>query len=115
MTGSRVNIDNCIFYFNTASQYAQIGDAGSENSVCYSCIEGGFVGIGNVSTNPQFTDRPNDDYTIGVSTSDVVDGGNNDDTNGATVDLAGNDRKVDGDGDQTETVDMGAYEFIPAP
>ena len=28
-------------------------------------------------------------------------------------DLDGNDRILDGDGDDTATVDMGAYEYIP--
>jgi hypothetical protein len=114
-SAERMNIDNCIFYFNTASDDEQISDSGTNTSVNYSCIEGGFVGTGNVSGDPDFSDQTNDDYTIDTNQSTVVDAGTNGDTNGAKLDLAGDPRRTDGDCDQTATVDMGAYEYPECP
>lgn len=62
----------------------------------------------NLDTDPLFTDLANGDYTL-QSTSPAIDTGDNSAVT-ATTDLAGNTRITDGDGDLTSTVDMGAYE-----
>jgi hypothetical protein len=108
-----MDIDNCIFYFNTASNDDEISDNGTDTSVNYSCVQGGFAGTGNTSDDPEFTNRTNDDYTVDGTVSPVIDAGTNNDTNGANIDLVGNPRRIDGDCDNTETVDMGAYEYLP--
>mgnify|MGYP000288935251 FL=1 len=51
------NVINCIFYDNyrtNASSYKELYTGGS-TSITYSCIEGGFSGTGNISSDPLFT------------------------------------------------------------
>ena len=66
---------------------------------------------GNISADPLFVDPTSQDYRL-QSTSPSVDTGDN----GATgpfydIDILGNPRFVDGNGDGHVVIDMGAYEF----
>ena len=66
---------------------------------------------GNISAVPLFMSATGQDYRL-QSTSPSVDSGDN----GATgpfynIDILGNPRFVDGNGDGTVVIDMGAYEF----
>jgi parallel beta-helix repeat protein len=66
---------------------------------------------GNISADPLFMSATGQDYRL-QSTSPSVDSGDN----GATgpfynIDILGNPRFVDGNGDGTVVIDMGAYEF----
>ena len=49
-------ITNCILYANTASSGAQLFDAqsGDRFAVAYSCVQGGWMGTGNLNENPLF-------------------------------------------------------------
>jgi len=81
---------------------------------------------GNVDEDPLFADTASGDYSL-ASASPCIDTGDNSllpadvaDLDGdfgtdepLPLDLAGNPRVVDGDGDATATVDMGAYEYQP--
>lgn len=78
--------------------------------VTFSNVQGGYAGTGNLSQSPQFTDPDNGDYHL-LEGSPCLDAGSNDAVPaGFNVDLEGNDRIVDADGNSTPDVDMGAYE-----
>jgi hypothetical protein len=81
---------------------------------------------GNIDADPLFADAAGGDYSL-TSGSPCIDTGDNSllpddvadlDGDGDTdeplpLDLAGDPRVTDGDGDSTATVDMGAYEYQP--
>jgi len=84
----------------------------------------GDDGGGNIDENPLFVDAIGMDNIAGTMDDDLrlqtgspaIDAGDNSLVPlGVTTDLDGNPRIVDGDGDTTETVDMGAYEFQLVP
>jgi len=125
--GSNASINNCILWGNTDSggmdESAQIHVSTGSPTVNYSLVQGGWTGIGgigNLSSDPLFVDSHGLDGIFGSGDEDLrleagslaIDAGNNnlvlEDT-----DLGGNPRVVDGDGDGTATVDMGAYEATP--
>ena len=86
--------------------------------VTYSCIQGGYPGLGNISDDPLFRNAATGDYRL-LPESPCIDtagtSGPDDDLNGypRPVDIAGIGREV------TDTYDMGAYEFqlneLPTP
>lgn len=63
---------------------------------------------GNISVDPLFVSTTNFQLQTG---SPVIDVGNNSAPDLPKKDLAGNPRIVDGNGDGTKIIDMGAYEF----
>ncbi|MBI4719132.1 MAG: hypothetical protein HY763_15130 [Planctomycetes bacterium] len=109
-------------------------------AVSYSDVQGGQLGIRmpnpaaypgntlvwetntNLDADPLFTDADGADDVAGtpddclrlVGASPCVDAGSNEDVpSDAATDLDGNPRIVDGDGDSSVVVDMGAYESNP--
>ena len=132
---------NCISWNNTTS--GGISEEISFNSdstaeVQYSCIKGGYLGIGNIDADPLFVNLDGPDDIIGTDDdnfrlqpgSPAIDAGNNEididpDTDGPQqifdIDLGGNPRLID-DPQTADTgagkapiIDMGAYEFLPVP
>jgi hypothetical protein len=86
---------------------------GSTSTVTHSDVQDGHSGTGNIDADPLFVDAEGGDFRL-QSTSPCIDTGSNDAVpSGVTTDLDGNSRIVDGNGDTTATVDMGAYEFQP--
>jgi len=78
-------------------------------TVTYSDIEGGYTGTGNINQLPQFTDAPNNDFTL-LQTSPCINTGINDSLpSGITKDFYGEDRI------QNTTIDMGASENFICP
>lgn len=65
---------------------------------------------GNISADPLFVNAAASDFHL-QATSPAIDAGSNTAPNLPAQDIAGNDRILDGNGDCTATVDMGAYEF----
>jgi parallel beta-helix repeat protein len=63
----------------------------------------------NVSTDPLFVNSTSDFHL--QSSSPAIDGGSNSAPNIPQLDVASNDRILDGNGDCVATVDLGAYEF----
>ncbi len=90
---------------------------GSTITICYTVVQGGWQGIGNIDADPMFVDPGTGDYRLS-SGSPAIDAGNNDAVpRGVTTDLDDNPRFVDdpktkdtGKG-EAPIVDMGAYEF----
>jgi len=132
------NISNCIIWGNSDSSgfgnTSQIYYDSWGPTVTSSCVQGGWPGMDNIDQNPFFVDAtgldddPNtwedNDYRllpgspcidVGDSNSvpaDTIDMDNDGDTaEPVPFDLDGRPRIVDGDCNNTATVDMGAYEF----
>ena len=107
--GTGPTIINSILWNN--SDLEIYDDPSSQTIVVYSNIEGGYSGMGNIDMGPSFIDTTIGDYRPG-SASPCIDAGDNSSVS-APFDLIGNARIVDGDGDASAIVDMGAYEYIP--
>lgn len=91
----------------------RFNDVFSPSGAAYGGICTDQTGInGNISENASFVDASNGDYRIGTG-SPVIDAGDNTVSDLPTMDLAGNNRVLDGNGDSSAVVDMGAYEFAP--
>ena len=91
---------------------------GSTLTICYSDVQGGWPGVGNISADPRFVDQLNGDLHV-LPGSPCIDAGDNTAIPFKTTDLDGNGRLVD-DLDTPDTgsppdhkpiVDMGAYEY----
>ncbi len=114
---STVNVINCILW-DGGDEIWNNND--SVITVSYSDIFGGWSGPGgnDIDSDPLFADADGPDDIVGTEDDNLrlsvgspcIDAGDN-----AVVsevnDLAGRDRIVDGDCNDTEIVDMGAYEF----
>jgi len=118
-------VRNSILWGDTAGRYGdEIYVYAGTTSVTYSDVEGGYSGTGNINSDPDFVDdidpdgtddklmTPDDGVSI-ESTSPCIDMGNNGYIS-EPYDIAGTTRKLDGDDDETATVDMGAYEYDPS-
>ena len=119
---SGITLANCILWGNT-NCITQIEAVGSSPNVTYSCIQGGWPGVGNISLDPRFVDFAAGDFRLQAG-SPCIDAGQN-----AAVPPDALDLDADGDTAEpvptdldhharvigaTPLVDMGAYEFIPA-
>ena len=79
-------------------------------TVTYSDVQGGYSGTGNIAGDSLFADAATG--ILGLSaTSPCIDHGTPSGTGLATKDLEGNPRVVDGSGDGSAVVDMGAFEY----
>jgi len=119
---SSPTLNNCILWSNTASTSGNeihIEDPSSSCTLNYCCVDntGYGGGTGNIDdsnncifVDPQFVDAANGDYHLKPA-SPCIDTGSNAYISGVATDLDGKQRIVDGDGDGTATVDIGAYEF----
>jgi predicted outer membrane repeat protein len=114
--GGTTTVANCIAVDNVPDQFRV--DAGTLD-VTFSNIEGGWPGVGNIASDPQFVDPSAEDYHL-ADTSPCIDAASNPAVpRGITEDLDGHPRFVD-DPATVDTglgrapiVDMGAYEFQP--
>jgi hypothetical protein len=107
-------IKNCIFWSNTGGSFSGSGVP----TVTFCNVEDGYAG--NDSWDPLFVDLSGTDGIIGTEDDDLrllpgspcIDAGNfaPNDPN-CSCDLDGLPRVLDGDGDQSASVDMGAHEF----
>ncbi len=122
-TATGLSLANCILWGNAAPSMAAIRGM---PEVTYSCIQGGFPGLGNTAANPRFVDAAGPDEVPGTGDEDLrlmsgspcVDSGDNTaaDGIGLITDVDGsprfkNDLNVPDTGRGTPPiVDMGAYE-----
>ena len=100
------NISNCIVWNNYGAEIAYGGPV-----VTYSNIQGGYFGEGNIDADPCFVDSVNDDYHLLPNSPCIEAGDPNYISEPNELDLAGHPRVVDGDCNDTDVVDIGAYEF----
>jgi predicted outer membrane repeat protein len=96
-------ITNTILWGNEPEQIIQ---SGYSSQVTYSNIQGGHPGTGNIMEDPLFIDPHNGNFRISAG-SPCIDSGT---SVGAPADDLDGNLRPSGVG-----VDMGAYEFIPAP
>jgi len=101
----RAHLYNSIVWSNTAPASADVYV--DQQTVRYSCSPSLPAADGNISTRPGFTDAANGDYRL-EATSPCINAGSSDAWMAGATDLDGNPRIIGG------TVDMGAYEFVPA-
>ncbi len=94
------DINNCIIWGNDS------GSLGDTNyNVTYSCIEDGYTGTGNISSDPCFMDADANDFHLAAN-SPCIDTGDPDfEPDANETDIDGEERVIDG------RVDMGADEF----
>ena len=104
---SSTTIINSILWRNNAPSGAQIS---GNVAVSYSDVEGGWAGFGNIDADPCFVDAAGGDLRLS-SDSPCIDTGDNNAPNLPPTDFDGHPRIIDGDCNDTEVVDMGAYEF----
>jgi parallel beta-helix repeat protein/predicted outer membrane repeat protein len=118
LSDSHPTIKNSIVWGNSPDQFSL--HTGSDLLVEYCDVQGGWVGHGNIPHDPQFrdTDGPDNDPNTWedndhrlMAGSACIDEGNNGDVPGGVLhDMDGLPRVVNGDGDMTTIVDMGASE-----
>ncbi|HPB33064.1 MAG TPA: right-handed parallel beta-helix repeat-containing protein, partial [Candidatus Sumerlaeota bacterium] len=102
--GGTLHVTNSILW-NNAGGDAVLGTIGTNIlGIEYSCIGGGYPGIGNISDDPQFA--PGWRLFQGSPCIDTADA-----IAAPPVDLTGQPRPVDGDGDGVALPDMGCFEF----
>ena len=120
-------LTNSILWDNTdaggSDESAQIYNRDSTPVINDSCIQGwtgALGGTGNIADNPLFRDADGPDNVLGTSDDDLrlmqgspcIDRGDNAAISvEINTDLDHRPRIIDGDCDDTEIVDMGAYEF----
>jgi hypothetical protein len=122
-----MTLTNCVLWMNQDSggldESAQVDyEPGEAPVVNYSCIQGwtgALGGNGNINEDPRFAQLGfwdvngvwiDGDYHL-LADSSCIDAGNNSVPNLPDTDLDGHPRIIDGDCNDTEVVDMGAYEF----
>ncbi len=106
-SSSDVDIYNSILWNDTQPEII-----GNNVSVVYSDVQGGWIGTGNIDTDPMFADTLSEDFHL-TQYSPCIDVGTPDTTglNLPPWDLDGNIRVWDGNGDGVAVIDMGAYEY----
>ncbi len=78
--------------------------------VSYSDVQGGYTGTGNINADPRFVDPSSGKLRLQPD-SPCIETGYNAVTDLPATDLDGHPRIIDGDCDDIDVVDMGAYEF----
>ncbi len=120
-------LTNCILWHNTdaggTDESAQIHNYASStpviNNTCIQGWTGALGGTGNHGDDPLFVDANGADDIPGtvddnlrlMEGSPCIDAGSNNEPNLPEMDMDGHARIIDGDCNDTDIVDMGAYEF----
>jgi len=113
--GSGATVVNSILWANTAGggPNEMYFSCGTSQAITYSDIRGGWAGTGNIASDPLFVDPGSGDFHLQPSSLCVDTGNNSAVPAGVTTDFEGDLRIVDGDGNSSVVVDMGADEYDP--
>jgi len=98
-----VNIRNCIIW-DSGTNELYAGDS-ETFGVTYSCIEGGYTGMGNINSDPCFVDAGANDFHLDANSPCIDKGDPAFEAEPNETDIDGNLRVIG------EEVDMGADEF----
>ena len=104
-------LTNAILWDNSPDQ---MHNAESSPLVTFSDVQGGYPGAGNIDADPLFVNPSAGDYHLGAG-SPCIDVGTNAAPDLPARDFEGDPRILDGDGDGTAVVDMGADEAWGPP
>ena len=104
---SSCTLTNCILWGDTPDE---IYESQGVTVITYSNIKGSWPGEGNIDADPCFIDAAGGDLRLS-SDSPCIDTGYNNAPNLPATDMDGHPRIIDGDCNETDVVDMGAYEF----
>lgn len=104
---------NCILWGNEGNGGLLQITASGYVDVSYCDVQGGWTGAGNINSPPSFLNPVSEDYHLDTD-SPCIDVGTNSAPNLPNTDIDGQDRTIDGDGNGSEIVDMGADE-VPDP
>jgi uncharacterized repeat protein (TIGR01451 family) len=102
----KATISNCIIWGNDDGSLDPLG----YYNVTYCCVEGGYSGTENISSDPCFVPEAND-YHLDSNSLCIDTADNNAVTDPNELDIDGEDRIIDGNSDGTATVDRGADEY----
>lgn len=113
--GDQYALENCIVFGNYAStvysNYALTGNNSTNYFASYSCLAPAPTGtaglVGNRYEDPLFRNPGAGNYELGTNSPCIDTAG----SSTAPRDLKGVRRALDGNGDGTNSYDMGAYEF----
>ena len=107
-----VSVNHCIVWGNAGSQ---LHSAVGTFAPTYSCINGSWPGEGNIRIDPCFAAPDANDYHLRPD-SESIDAGNSEFAAGPDeTDIDGEPRIIDGDGNDTIVVDIGADEYYVSP
>jgi len=101
-------VTNCIFWGDTPEE---INNLASTPIVTYSDIQGGWSGTGNINVDPLFVDAIGGNLRLSSGSPCIDKGSNAGVPSGIANDLDGRPRIVDGECNDIDVVDIGAYEF----
>jgi len=110
---SEMSASNCIFWSNNIYDREIYNSGDSFVTVRYSDVQGGYGDpeSNNIDADPLFVDPDGGDLRLSADSPCIDRGDSNAVPLDVTSDLDGNPRILDGDCNDTEIVDMGAYEF----
>jgi hypothetical protein len=108
---SSTMMTNCILWGDMPDE---IKNKESADHVYYSDVQGGYVGTGNINADPFFVDSAAGNLRLSSGSPCIDKGSNAYVPSGITNDLDGHPRIIDGDCNDIDVVDMGAYEFALA-
>jgi hypothetical protein len=97
-----LTVTSCILWGDSAANNNEIHNIDLIAVVTYSCLQGGYPGTGNISSDPLFVDAANGDYRL-QSGSPCIDTGTSE--GAPSTDILGVARP------QGAGYDMGAYEY----
>jgi hypothetical protein len=118
-SGGHAAVANSVLWGDDAANELHVSGDGTA-SASYSCVEGGWPGVGNIDVDPLFVDPDGGDFHLSAGSPCIDAADNNAVPEGITGDLDGrprfqNDCTVTDTGNGTGAiVDMGAYE-APSP
>ncbi|MHC4640696.1 MAG: choice-of-anchor Q domain-containing protein [Planctomycetota bacterium] len=107
---SEMSASNCIFWSNNIYNREIYNSGDSFVTVRYSDVQGGYPGTGNINSDPRFVNPDGGDFRLQPD-SPCIETADNTVTDLPATDLDGHPRIVDGDCNEVDVVDMGAYEF----